>query len=187
MDFLGFELPSVIHLSFNLGHLTSPSVSFFTCKIGVVRGLTLQNGGQSEVRSCRCGIKEHQGYHPLKLCSVHLVQMWLIHSFCMGMANIPIKHSVLVLKLQEISLPRGTPISLHSPRVLRALMLFHCLKCVILLLTQGPFMLARFSANFLPSLCPEFSSLLYVWPSFLSLRSYLQYYPPRGAFCMHLD
>lgn len=41
MDFLGFELPSVIHLSFNLGHLTSPSVSFFTCKIGVVRGLTL--------------------------------------------------------------------------------------------------------------------------------------------------
>ena len=113
--------------------------------------------------------------------------MWLIHSFCMGMANIPIKHSVLVLKLQEISLPRGTPISLHSPRVLRALMLFHCLKCVILLLTQGPFVLARFSANFLPSLCPEFSSLLYVWPSFLSLRSYLQYYPPRGAFCMHLD
>lgn len=71
MDFLGFELSSVIHLSFNLGHLTSPSVSFFMTNWG--KGDSPQEWWAK--RSGRAGVvlKNIRATHPLKLCSVHLV------------------------------------------------------------------------------------------------------------------
>lgn len=106
---------------------------------------------------------------------VHLFLWVPVVVFCQGVPNGPCQNSRFTLWDScwnpTNCPPRDAPVSHTHLRVLSAQVVFHCLKCALFYCWLRAFRHAGLSAeNFLPSLCPEFSPLLYAWPDLLTLQ-----------------